>query len=292
MKSKKIEETRERLRLRVIHLGVQLDELMTPALRKELRHVLDKHSTTLEHPDFGSDSDAIDNLDNLYNQLSVHWVRVHKNFTYYSSLKEQMARYQEFLTEALCQDYLTWEKPFVPSVHQLQLADRVEQSKSTKNNDAKFRDLYREQIVIPLKEMALNQAHVEHRLLLAKSGPAQQREHSNSHVQCLINQCNWQSLAKMLLNDRDLARNLENKFFDEETRESIQRKIDEIEVEYFEVLKSPADYIINERAMDLQSRRKLGYYLSERSSAKKPGPSPTKKNKKETAPMPMDTKED
>lgn len=247
------EKIRKRLNLRTASLWAQLDEVMTPALRKELRHLLDEHRTVLERPDSGLDNDAIKRLDRLYDQLSAHWGQVHDNLTYCSSLKKQMAVYQEFLTEVLREDYLPKKQARVPSAHELQLADRVKQYKAATKGDEKLEKLYREEVVVPIREMALNQAHIEDRLLLAAAAQGQQREHSNNHVQRFIGQRDWKSLARMLLHDRDLAHNLEDKYLDEETRKSILYQIDVIEVVYFTILKSPTDYLTNKHATDLES---------------------------------------
>lgn len=114
--------------------------------------------------------------------------------------------------------------------------------------------MYDDAVIFSLEEMALDRSHVEHRLLLAMSTHQAQQEHPISHIQQLINQCEWQILAKMLLNDRDLARDLDDKFFGDGVRESIQQKINAIEGQYFDVLTSPTDFIISKHAMDMFSR--------------------------------------
>lgn len=131
----------------------------------------------------------------------------------------------------------------------------------------RVRTEYQDVVVLPLQEIALDRSHVEDRILLSRwdtkraceqqlemmerRQPPLQVHGRGGFVKRLIQRCEWQSLARMLINDRALARALDPECFAsiggfETARvlQTIQRAIDNIEMDYFLLLSSPTDFFI------------------------------------------------
>lgn len=137
----------------------------------------------------------------------------------------------------------------------------------------RVRTEYQDVVVLPLQEMALDRSHAEDRILLsgwhAKQAWEQQLEMlerrqppartrgRGGYVKQLVERCEWQSLARMLINDRALARALDPECFasieDFETvtldanvrvLQTIQGMIDDLEKIYFLHVTSPTDFFI------------------------------------------------
>lgn len=122
--------------------------------------------------------------------------------------------------------------------------------------------LYEEWIVTPIKETMLDQGHVKKRLRLA----AEQRRPS-SEIYRLINECDWPSLATMLIEDRKAILTLRDQKVPGEDWnirsicDTALLEMDKIRDRYFMSLTSASTYAMNRRARGRSARKAAGLPL-------------------------------
>lgn len=253
------EQARSLVRHRITALQIQERFVtgLTPLLLKEIRHAIEIHSGAIEQPDLTTNTRLLRELDIAHDQVSEHWCRFHDNYMTSSSLLAYIGLHQRFLTHFLVDEYTS--TPALRDAKSANVHDwacdmaRLIRAHSTAESDSNDTDLeYERSIVSPLDEMDLDQAHVEEKILALA---AVQRAQSCNFVRSLIRQCDWQKLAQVLLNDRELAidlfepRPVFDGAFDEKTRSVVVESIDNTADKYFTELCSPTKYTLSKHAI-------------------------------------------
>ncbi|KAG6368517.1 hypothetical protein INS49_002727 [Diaporthe citri] len=161
-------------------------------------------------------------------------------------LTQQISFFQRFLTDRLLEVYTG--KPY-----------QVDQWHSTELRIFRQRDdlgqMYHDFFTWPLEEMMLDQDHVQETLVTAAAEP--QSADRAKDIQCLIACCDWPSLARALVKDRELAIGLfdeepiDPEYYNANTRKKVLRGIDKVRDKHFEDLSDPAKYTISKYATGL-----------------------------------------
>lgn len=262
---------------RIACLNLQLTERLTPLLRKETQHVIEMHSAALQRPNLAAEVNTVKSLDRLHNQLTEHWCKVYKDPLCHSFLKADMAEFQLLLTGMLLQDYAglpysatSWATRRARTVRKYRaaikysssdnLAQACDSDSSGADDDSNdLREAYYDGTVFPLEELTLNIAHAEDRLCFAGS-EVQEVCSGAGYVTELIRRADWKKLAEILLNDRELARDLFSQLpiipdcFNNKTHRKVIDGIKKIEHKYFVDLSSPSTYTISKHAQSLSAR--------------------------------------
>lgn len=267
------EDIRCKIHCRILCLRLQLNQTLTPLLRKETKLVMDLHYAALEERDLAAEKNLLRNLNRLHKQLIKHWCKVYKHPLYHSFLLADMIQFQTELTGMLLHDYV--DESYSPTMWVSKRADTVKQKNAAVNHTSSndliqtchsdgsdsdsdgddWRGSYHDGVVFPLEEMTLNIAHAEERLLFAGS-EQQERPSSAGYVAELIRRTDWKKLAETLLNDRELAGELVlqpmiDSCLDDKKSRKVLDGIKKIERKYFADLSSPTIYTISKHAMDL-----------------------------------------
>lgn len=107
----------------------------------------------------------------------------------------------------------------------------------------------------PLEEMMLDQDHVQETLVTAAAEP--QSPERARDIQCSIARCDWPSLARALVKDRELAialfdeEPIDPEYYNANTRKKVLRGIEKVREKYFEDLSDPVNFTISKYAMGL-----------------------------------------
>ncbi|KAK7718114.1 hypothetical protein SLS63_010499 [Diaporthe eres] len=134
---------------------------------------------------------------------------------------------------------------------------------STGDKVDKDNKLYQQTVAIPIKEMMLDQEHVEKRIRIAAAQP-----YPTGEIYRLIDECDWANLAAMLIDDRKLAvtlygqRPLDPKSYNDNISKIVLRKMDEIRDKYFTDLSSASRYATSKHARDFSARKAAGLPIS------------------------------
>lgn len=253
------EQARSLVRHRITSLQIQERFVtgLTPLLLREIRQAIEIHSEAAEQPDLTTNTELLRDLDNAHDRVSEHWCKFHENYMTSSSLLAYIGLHQQFLTHFLVDEYTS--TPALRDTKSTNVHDwacdmaGLIQTHSTAENDSTASDLeYQRSIVSPLEEMGLNKAHVEDKI---RALVAVQRGQSCGYVRRLIRQCDWQKLAEVLLNDRELAidlfepRPVVEGTFNDETRSIVVKSIDNTIDKYFTELWSPTKYTLSKHAI-------------------------------------------
>ena len=214
----------ERIRI----LKILLYDRQTPFLRTEIHHVIALYSKASKRSYVEQD------IETLYDRIAEDWTRIHKTLHSKAYLTEHIISFHQFLTSMLLADYAA--QPFAISPWVSIRADIVKQHRAGARYN---QDVYQDCILFPVKQMMLNQDHVEKKLL------AISENHSTpGHIQHLIGRKDWPNMTIAIRNDRDLAISL---FADEPfyhslvngtTLRKILKGIDKIEAKYLAMLGS------------------------------------------------------
>jgi len=230
---------------RIRSLKILLLEPLTPLLRNEIRHAIKLYSDIgrgesqiiEETAPLVDDSTTVEgfphlqDVDTLCSRIEEHWTKIYGSPFSRGHLLLDVALFQQFLTDKLLEDYA--KKPCTVTQWAFNQADVIEQHYAGAKSGSDEDTTYQSRVVFPLKELMLNQDHVEKKLLSARAEPR-----SGSHIQRLIDRKDWSSLATTLANDRDLAIGLFEghpfypDLFDENTRKRVLRSIDGIKRGY------------------------------------------------------------
>lgn len=229
---------------RVCYYAYFLFENVTPLLRKEINHATKVHSEAFQQSDV--DSDLLKALDNVHLRLTQHWAKVFQEPISRALLTQQISFFQRFLTDRLLEVYTG--KPY-----------QVDQWHSTELRIFRQRDdlgqMYYDFFTWPLEEMMLDQDHVQDTLVTAAAEP--QSADRAKDIRSLIARCDWPSLARALVKDRELAIGLfdeepiDPEYYNTNTRKKVLRGIEKVRDKYFEDLSDPAKYTISKHAMGL-----------------------------------------
>ncbi|KAH8782663.1 hypothetical protein F5883DRAFT_536715 [Diaporthe sp. PMI_573] len=137
--------------------------------------------------------------------------------------------------------------------------------------DEDFR-LYQHIFVRTVREMMLDQDHVEKRLRAASAGSS----HPAGEIHRLIDQCEWQDLAASVVNDRRLAvtlfgaKQVNRDFWSAQFGRTVLQQIDGVRDRYFTELSTPTKYTLSKRARDLSAKKVA--HVSHLSSVTPPSP--------------------
>lgn len=229
---------------RVCYYAYFLFENVTPLLRKEINHATKVHSEAFQQPDV--DPDLLKALDNVHHRLTKHWAKVFQEPISRALLTQQISFFQRFLTDRLLEVYTG--RPY-----------QVDQWHSTELRIFRQRDdlgqMYYDFFTWPLEEMMLDQDHVQETLVTAAAEP--QSADRAKDIQCLIARCDWPSLARALVKDRELAIGLfdeepiDPEYYNANTRKKVLRGIEKVRDKYFEDLSDLAKFSISKYAVGL-----------------------------------------
>lgn len=277
------EDVPGQLSLRITGYRLLLSEYQTPLFHNEVLDAIKQHEEALKHPDPTPAErerflDQLVVLDNMDERLQKHWKELHRRMSSHQSLLAGISNYQRYLGAWLMLDYsgkhtgkrYDWASDIVKAIN-----DIGSSSDSDGSVGEDFR-AYQRMFVRPVREMMLDQNHVERRLRYASAGSA----HPAGEIHRLIDECEWQNLAAFLYNDRRLAvtlfgaRQVNKDFWSVQFGESVLRLIDGIKDKYFVELETEEKYTLSRRARDL-SFKKVASRAAARISSSTTPPSPS-----------------
>jgi hypothetical protein len=266
------QEIRAILSGRVVGYQLLLLDYLTPLFHKELLDATKEHEEMLQRPD-PSPSERqralqhLGHLDSIDEQLSEHWKVLHTGLVFRTALFANLIGYQGFLATSILLDY-TGHSPQEAGLESW-VSGKIEtlnDYRKTGNSDHNTK-MYQQTVAIPIKELMLDQDHVERRIRIAAAEP-----YATGEIYRLIDKCDWSTLAMMLVNDRELAvtlygqKPLDPNSYNENVAKNVLRKMDEIKDRYFAELLSPSTYAISKYAQERSAAKAAGRPLPPESS--------------------------
>lgn len=256
------QEVRSILSQRVAGYQILLLDNLTPLFHKELQHATKLHKEILERPDptIPEQQGALTqlaHLDSIDAQLMEHWKDLHTSLISRTALLANIMAYQGFLATSLLLDY-AGHSPREAGLESW-VSGRVEtlgKHYSTGDKSDKDIKLYQQMVATPIKEMMLDQSHVEKRIRTAAAEP-----YPTGEIYRLIDECDWPNLAAMLVDDRKLAETLygqkplDPKSYNDKISKIVLRKMDDIRDRYFTDLSTATS---SKHAKDLSARKAAG----------------------------------
>lgn len=268
-----MEEARDQIRIRLAGYRLLLSEYHTPLFHNELLDAIKLHEEALSHPDPTPAQrerlrDQLGVLDNMNERLQKRWRGLHRRMSSHQSLLAGISNFQRYLGAWLMLDYsgkhkhagkrYDWASDIVEAI------DDVGGDSSGSDGDGDgsgggeedFR-VYHRMFVRPVREMMLDQDHVETRLRAASTGSS----HPAGEIYRLIDECEWQALAAHVVNDRRLAvtlfgaRQVNKDFWSAQFGKNVLRLIDGVRNKYFTELETWEKYTLSRRARDLSFKK-------------------------------------
>ncbi|KAI3392078.1 hypothetical protein diail_6184 [Diaporthe ilicicola] len=245
-------------------------DYLTPLFHKELLDAIKQHEEMLQRPDptISEQQRALRQLGHLNSidtQLSEHWKDLHTGLVSRTALFANIIRYQGFLATSILLDYTghsLQEAGFDSWVSsQIETLDVHQKTAEESKKDLDIK-LYRQTVATPIKELMLDQDHVERRIRIAAAKP-----YPTGEIYRLIDECNWSALAMMLIRDRELAvtlysqKPLDPNSYNDNIAKTVFRKMDEIRDRYFTELPSPSTYTTSKYAQERSARKAAGLPL-------------------------------
>lgn len=264
------QEIRLILSSRVTGYQLLLLDYVTPLLRKELQDATKQHEEMLQKPDPTTPSEERDalrqlgHLDSLDDQLSKHWEELHQGLVYRTALFANIMAYQGFLSTTILLDYTgrslreagldSW------ALGRTEMLDIHEKGVGESQKDIK---LYQQMVATPIRELMVDQGHVERRIRIAAAEP-----YPTGEIYRLVDECDWSTLAVMLVRDRELAttvygeKPLDRNSYNENVAKTVFLKMDEIRDRYFIEISSPSTYTTSKHAQERTARKQAGLPLA------------------------------
>lgn len=249
------EQARNRLLHRLMGLELQCTERLTPLLQKELQNLVKTHTAAVEQPHLPVE--LLESLDNQNERFEEHWEAFHKDYASHMKLLTQMAGLENFIRETLEEDYLgVPRRQEIGQTFELDIVALISTQRLGKGDD-NSKKKYRDEILLPLRELAVDVSYVEDRLCLAAQG--QREDCPRGNVVYLVEECRWEELARTLLNDRQLALDfrMHHPFslvrHDHEMSLVVLELVDRLEHRFFENLKSPKEFRLSKHARELSA---------------------------------------
>lgn len=203
-------------------------------------------------------------LDSIDAQLMEHWKDLHTSLTSRTALLANIMGYQGFFATSILLDYAGHSpreaglEPWV--VRHVETLNKHHSTGEITDQDIK---LYQQTFASPIREMMLDQDHVEKRIRIAVAQP-----YPTGEIYRLIDECDWANLAAMLIDDRALAvtlygqKPLDPKSYNDNIAKIVLRKMDEIRDRYFTDLSTASTYTTSKHARDLSARKAAGLPIS------------------------------
>lgn len=279
-----MEDARDLIRIRLAGYRLLLSEYNTPLFHNELLDAIKLHEEALRHPDPTPAErerlrDQLGVIDNMDSRLQKRWKSLHRCMTSHQSLLAGISNFQRYLGAWLMLEYsgkhagkrYDWASDIVEAI------DDVGSGSSSGNLDEDFR-VYHRMFVRPVREMMLDQDHVETRLRAAAAGSS----HPAGEIYRLIDECEWQALAAQVVNDRRLAvtlfgaRQVNKDFWSAQFGKSVLRLIDGVRDKYFTELETWEKYTLSRRARDLSFKKVAARAAARISSSTPPSPASTR----------------
>lgn len=263
------QEIRSILSARVAGYQLLLLDYLTPLFHKELLDATKQHEEMLQRPDptIPEQQRALQqlgHLDSVDAQLSEHWKDLHTGLVFRTALFANIIGYQTFLAASISLDYAGH------SPRELGLdswvsgkIEALDNHRKTGEESIKNIKIYRQTIATPIKEMMLDQDHVERRIRIAAAEP-----YPTGEIYGLIDECDWSTLAMMLIRDRELAvtlysqKPLDPKSYNDNIAKTVLRKIDEIRDKYFTELLGVSTFTTSKHAQERSARKAAGLPLA------------------------------
>lgn len=167
------------------------------------------HSEAFQQPDVNTD--LLKALDDAHHRLTQHWAKVFQEPVSSALLTQRISFFQRLLTDRLLGVYTG--KPYqIDKWHSAEL--RIFRQRDD------LGQMYYDFFTWPLEEMMLDQDHVQETLVTAAAEP--QSADRAKDIQCLIARCDWPSLARALVKDRELAIGLfDPEYYNANTRKKV-----------------------------------------------------------------------
>lgn len=273
------EDVPDQLSLRITGYRLLLSEFHTPLFHNELLDAIKLHEEALSHPDptpaeRARVRDQLGVLDNMDERLQKHWKELHKRMSSRQSLLAGISNYQRYLGAWLMLDYsgkhaggrYDWASDIVKAI------DDVGSGGGGGGSLGEDFRVYQRMFARPVREMMLDQDHVERRLRYASAG----------EIHRLIDECEWQNLAAYVYNDRRLAvtlfsaRQVNKDFWSVQFGKSVLRQIDGIRDKYFAELETEDKYTLTKRARDLSFKKVAARAAARISSSTPASPASTR----------------
>ncbi|KAG8157351.1 hypothetical protein KVR01_012735 [Diaporthe batatas] len=265
------EEIRSILSRRVSGYELLLLDYVTPLLHKELLDATKQNEEILQRPDPTTPQQQraalqqLGHLDNLDEQISEHWKDLHRGIVPRTALFGNLIGYQWFLAKSIILDYAGHSQREINMdswvSRRIEELDLPQKTGGESKNDRDSR-IYQQTIATPIKELMLDQGHVEKRIRLAAAEP-----YPTGQIYRLIDECDWSTLAMMLSRDRELAvtlysgKPLDPKSYDDNIAKIVLREMDEVRDRYFTELSSPSTYTTSKHAQERSARKEAGLPL-------------------------------
>lgn len=230
----------------------------TPLLKYLIGQCSSFHSEALKLPHIRRKLMA--QLDNFHELIMEHWGEIYGNLEDYAQLTAHMSLFLMTLASQLASEYsgtpsssgaenATWEQ------RRVELIRQHRDSGSESDSEDSEEGLYQDTVVSPVEELMLDLEHVENRLVAAAEAPAEPRSPVSIHQ--YIEQCDWPSVAKSLVRDRELTLSIlkadkelstRPESFGGDAGTKVLQGISDIEVKYFADLSSPTDFTLSKYA--------------------------------------------
>ncbi|ROW10557.1 hypothetical protein VMCG_01937 [Cytospora schulzeri] len=259
------QQVRSILEQRVAGYQLLLYDNPTPLFNKELLNAIKLHEEALQRPDpstFAEEKLVLEQLMLLHNVdkgIMEHWKELHKSPNFRTALLAAMFGYQNFFTLKLLLDYAGKSQ----NVTDLWLSNRLKTidayysvaDKSKTDKTETDIESYKQSVTKPLKELMLNQVHVEKRIKIAAAS------NPTGDIYPLIDQCNWPNLAAMLISDRELAealfsgKPLDPQLYNDDVSKVVLQNMDRVKSKYFTDLSTPSTYTLSKHAKELSAKK-------------------------------------
>jgi len=238
----------------------------TPLLHENLSHALELHQKALSSSDMTA---MAPDLDDSYDQINEHWTKLYADMATTATLLIDINNLEEFLHCKLLEDYAN--KPYEASDRILSLAESTAKQHLARptNEDSTTSDkFYEDHVVFPLEESQLDRDCVEKKLVAV----AERKGRPGNDIQPIIDACNWDMLAVVLLSDREIAIKLiQRSPTFAKVSDRILRGISQFQDAYFASLSSPSDFVLAPRG---HQRRGWSIYNNVTASLKWSAPNP------------------
>jgi len=222
---------------------------VTPRFRKQLQTTIHTYQEIekQQNPDLRQ---TFNSFEAFRDEIDNYWRQIFGNPITTSVLFNHILIFQEFLKGKLLEDYVG--RSYMVNANILflgrfmgSLEDREQAARQVGAKLDSLDTIYEERVIFVLRELMLDRAHVESKMrtALARGG------RPGSDIQLLIDRCDWESLAIVLIQDQLLITELFLKGDDDEKK--IQRGMREIQKKYFLELISPSRFTLSKHARSL-----------------------------------------
>lgn len=234
-------------------------ESLTPLLKQLLQQSSEFHSQALKLPVI--QKHLMRELNNFHHIVEEHWAKVHNSFARHAQLITHMLMFMAALSSALIHEYCRapaqeehGDAEYVAEKFVKLIKQHREFGRDSDGEDSE--QTYQHLVDSPIEELMLDLEHAENRFMAAAE-IKKPRGSTPGTIHYFIKRCDWPSLAKMLVRDRELALAILDAgkqsptmlgFFPKDDAIKVVQGISDIRDNYFTDLSSPTDFSLSKHA--------------------------------------------